>query len=89
MIKKSKLLVYVPMYAILSVLQNLDGKLLCKAIDGEIEHYICVDLISYFLGQYNNPGFSLLVLLAELGIIFAVILLCLVYAIRDDIGSVQ
>lgn len=88
-IRRTKILVYILIYALVQIMQNVDGKLLSAAIDGKRECYLCINLITYFLPHENNSGFAVTVLLTEIGMILLVIFLCSVYAINDDIRSVQ
>ncbi len=88
LIKRFKIILYVPIYVLIQVMENIDVLLLNVAIDGK-ETYVSYNFLDYFIPNNNWGGFSLFIILAELGAMLLVIILCLYYAIHDDIRSVQ
>lgn len=87
-VKRFKIILYIPIYVLIQILSNMDMVVLNAAIDGK-ETYVSYNFLDYFIPYNNWGGFSLLVILAELGAVLLVIALCLYYAIHDDIRSVQ
>ena len=87
-IKRFKIILYVPIYVFIQILSNLDMVILNAAIDGK-ETYVSYNFLDYFIPHNNWGGFSLGVILAELGVMLLIIFLCFCYAIHDDIRSVQ
>lgn len=87
-IKKSKILVYVPIYVIVQVAQSVDMAFFNAALD-EGEKYIAINPIDYFLPLNNGGGFSIAIILTEICLISIGIFLMSNYAINDDIRSLQ
>ena len=87
-VKRFKLILYVPIYVLTQILSNIDMVILNAAIDGK-ETYVSYNFLDYFIPYNNWGGFSLGVILAELGAMLLIIFLCFCYAIHDDIRSVQ
>lgn len=87
-VKRFKIILYIPIYVLIKILMNIDVVVLDAAIDGK-ETYVSYNFLDYFIPYNNWGGFSLGVILAELGAMLLIILLCFCYAIHDDIRSVQ
>lgn len=87
-VKRFKIILYIPIYVLIKILMNIDMVVLDAAIDGK-ETYVSYNFLDYFIPHNNWGGFSLGVILAELGAMLLIIFLCFCYAIHDDIRSVQ
>lgn len=86
-LRKKKIILFLPLYFIIHVLDAINVKWLYMAINGEIS-YVDTALLDYVVPSFSNGGMSPVFIGAVILILFGLIMISAVHAIGEDLINI-